>query len=121
MVEFPHWPFVEGIKLPEGSGGSTDEVELVAITEEDEDDEEVVVMTGIEDEEGVGVGVGVEVGAAEDVAAPHLPYCGWHPTIARQNSSSVPQYPYSEQHWLFVQLAPPLSAPHLPDCLRSRK
>jgi hypothetical protein len=43
-VEFPHWPFNDGIKVPEGRGGVTVELE-----------EEVVV----EDEDGVEVGVEV--------------------------------------------------------------
>ena len=98
MVEFPHWPFGETIRVPEGSGGDTEDAELVA---SDEDDG----LTGVEEEDGVGVGVGVgvEEGTTADDevtggALPHLPKSGWHPTISPQNSNSLPQYPYWEQH-----------------------
>jgi hypothetical protein len=85
MVEFPHCPFGETMRVPEGRGGATEE--LGGTTGVDEDD-------GI----GVGVGVGVELGGGGGGASPQRPYWGWHPTISPQNSNSVPQYPYKEQH-----------------------
>ena len=60
MVAFPHCPFVEGIRVPEGSGGRADELEGT--------------VTELVGGRGVGVGVGVVVGPG--AASPHLPKSG---------------------------------------------
>jgi hypothetical protein len=70
VVTFPHWPFGETIKVPDGSGGRTDELEGTT-TELEEG-----TTTELDDDEGVGdgVGVGVGVGVGSGAASPHRPY-----------------------------------------------
>jgi hypothetical protein len=119
VVTFPHWPFEETISVPDGSGGRAEELEGTTTELDDVDGEGV----------GVGVGVGVGLGAFGG-ASPHLPYCGWHPTMVPQclpksectsrskayatYSGSVPQKSKVEQHCPPVQLAPPALCPHRP-------
>ena len=62
MVAFPHCPFVDGMSVPDGSGGGADELEAAGT--------ELVGGRGV----GVGVGVGVVVGSG--AASPHLPKSG---------------------------------------------
>lgn len=83
MVEFPHWPFGEVMRVPEGNGGVTVEDEVVLDVEDDGD--EVGGTMALEGEEGEGVGVGVATGPS-----PQRPYCGWQPTSSPQYSNWVP-------------------------------
>jgi hypothetical protein len=78
VVTFPHWPLGETIRVPDGSGGRTEELE--GTTNELED-----VVAELDDgegeSEGEGEGEGVDVGVSvgEGVsggASPHRPYCG---------------------------------------------
>lgn len=64
-MTFPHWPFVDGISVPEGNGGRT---------------EELIGGSGGE----VGLGVDVGVGLGSGTASPQRPKSGWHPTISPQ-------------------------------------
>jgi hypothetical protein len=65
VVEFPHNPLGETIRVPVGRGGVVELVVEVVV----EDD---VVGEGVEVGDGVGVGVGVVVGSAG--WSPHRPY-----------------------------------------------
>jgi hypothetical protein len=73
VVTFPHWPLGEMIRMPDGSGGSTEELEGTTPELEDRTTAE------LDDGEGVGEGVGLGVGVGEGMsggASPHRPYCG---------------------------------------------
>jgi len=94
VVTFPHAPFTEGIKDPEGRGGK--ELEDDGTTREEEGVGVDVGGGGLEvGGGGLELGGGVEDGTGVDDgiggAFPHLPYAGWHPTISPQNSNSFPQ------------------------------
>lgn len=62
-MTLPHCPFGETIRVPEGSGGRTEEVVGTIVL----DDE---MTGGLDGGAGVGVGVGVGVGSG---ASPHRP------------------------------------------------
>lgn len=90
MVELPQRPFGETIKVPDGRGGET--VELDELVK----DEDILDEVDDVDGEGVGVGVGLGVGVGVGVsggASPHRPYWGWHPTSKPQCSNAVPHQP----------------------------
>jgi hypothetical protein len=67
VVTLPHWPFGETIKVPDGSGGSTEELDGMTVEE---------VGPTVELEGGRGVGVGVGVGVGSGAASPHRPKSG---------------------------------------------
>jgi hypothetical protein len=70
-VTFPHWPFGETINVPDGSGGSTDELEGgTTVGNDDVEGEGEGEGVGV----GVGDGVGVGVGVGSGAASPHRPY-----------------------------------------------
>jgi hypothetical protein len=65
VVEFPHWPFGETIKVPEGKGA--EEVEETVLEGGTGVELEVELGTGVDD----GVGVDVELGGGG--ASPQRP------------------------------------------------
>ncbi|PSN70826.1 hypothetical protein BS50DRAFT_584407 [Corynespora cassiicola Philippines] len=107
VVTLPHWPLVDTMSVPEGSGGATVDEGGLAVDD----------GTGVlEDGDGVGVGVGSGSGSL-----PQRPYCGWHPTISPQCSNASPHQPYEEQHCVPGHLWPPYSAPQRPAWRGSRR